>query len=227
MIMRQFHGVETEHKGRSFTREARAYRNLLHGGACSAGVVPHCYGWSKISQAEWPMSRKHDWLLHFRNDAKPLNALVLEFLPDATKMTLRTITPQRAQDAINGLDIVHRARVLHGDIHPRNLLALPEGRVVWVDFECASSWPWKRSVNQFCLQNEMALGWCWLYQKLACLLSLCFVATRLICGDLVFVQLPWKWHALTNSSKTEGEEYQIVMKDLEAALVSQGATIKS
>src|SRR6266481_3206452 len=88
---------------------------------------------SAINQAEWPMSQKHDWLLHFRSDAKPLKALVLEFLPDATRMTLRTITPQRAKDAMNGLDVIHRAHVLHGDVHPRNLMALPEGRVVWVD----------------------------------------------------------------------------------------------
>ena len=45
----QFQGLEHDNrKGRSFFREATAYRYLLHEGVCAAGVVPYCYGYTVI-----------------------------------------------------------------------------------------------------------------------------------------------------------------------------------
>ena len=59
----QFQGLEHDNrKGRSFFREATAYRYLLHEGVCATGVVPYCYGYTVIDPTPWKTSRKRDWL---------------------------------------------------------------------------------------------------------------------------------------------------------------------
>ncbi len=114
------------------------------------------------------MPRKDDWLQPFRSDPKRLKVLVLEFLPCASEMTLRWTTPQTAQAAMDALDIIHRAGVVHGDIDPRNLLVLPEGRVVWIDFELAGTWPHNYYVTTETFHNELGRCWYWLYAQLVC-----------------------------------------------------------
>ena len=165
----QFHGLKHDNrKGRSFFREATAYRYLLHEGVCAAGVVPYCYGYTVIDQTEWKMPRKDDWLRPFRSDPNRPKVLVLEFLPCASQMTLRWTTPQTAQAAMDALNIIHRAGIIHDDIHPRNLLVLPEGRVVWIDFELAGIRYRHHYVTMKAFHDELELCWFWLYEQLVC-----------------------------------------------------------
>ena len=128
--------------------------------------MPNCYGTAVLDQAQWHFPKNHGWLLHFRDGPNPLNSLVLEYFLHASKMTLRCFTLQRAEDAMEALKTSHPTHVAHGDIHPRNLLVLPEGRVVWIDFDSASGRPYYRSTSLLSFQKELALRWYWLYQKL-------------------------------------------------------------
>ena len=111
---------------------------------------------------------RKDWLQPFRSDPKRLKVLVLEFLPCASKMALRWTTPQTTQATMDALNIIHRAGIVHDDIHPRNLLVLPEGRVMWIDFELAVTWPHNYYVTTETLHNELRQCWDWLYVHLLC-----------------------------------------------------------
>ena len=114
------------------------------------------------------MPRKDDWLQPFRSDPKRLKVLVLEFLPCASKMALRWTTPQTTQATMDALNIIHRAGIVHDDIHPRNLLVLPKDRVVWIDFELAGIRSRHHYVTPETLHHELKLCWGWLYRKLVC-----------------------------------------------------------
>lgn len=160
---------------RGYWREAEAYRHFLEDGACNAGIVPYCYGRARIDPAKWPMPMDNDWLYHFRDDPMPTKVLVLEFLPNASPLSIRAITPERAEAALQGLLAVHACCVNHQDISPRNILVLPEGRVVWIDFELAASWPLDYGINAFAFESEMAVAWDILYMQLVCPSSLKFL----------------------------------------------------
>lgn len=101
--------------------------------------MPKCYGWLELSVDDMDSVASLPGIsirLQFlKNDKKPPKALLLEFLEDAQQLSVKTITPQIADAALRSLYHVHASYILHGDMHDRNILVLPTGRVVWVDFD--------------------------------------------------------------------------------------------
>lgn len=70
-------------------------------------------------------------------DVRPPKALVLEFVENATRLSAENITIDIADRVVRGLAAIHAAYVRHGDVAGRNVLVLPQGRVVWIDFDQA------------------------------------------------------------------------------------------
>ncbi|KAF8587320.1 hypothetical protein K439DRAFT_1659148 [Ramaria rubella] len=188
-------------KGRNFFQEAKGYAALLCDGVCAAGFVPQCYGWTTIDQSKWPIAGKHDLLFHFHDETKPLRSLVLEYLPNASQMTVRWINPEMYRTAMLGLDMIHRAGVLQNDIHPRNILVLKDGRVAWIDFESASVWPSNPAVTYENMQHENAYTFFWLYQGM----------------------LPWKWYILRFTEYGQGKDAEL--EAVEADIIQKRGVI--
>lgn len=88
-----------------------------------------------------------------KNDERPPKALLLEFFEGARQLSPNTITPVNADAALRALYHVHASYLMHNDMHGRNILVLPSGRVVWVDFD--SSWPsWKSDEENLIRRQE-------------------------------------------------------------------------
>lgn len=160
--------------------EKEAYAHLLRSGACGAGIVPYCYGWLTLSRGD--MERvcalpedKAAALYGFKNrptiltDRRPPKALILEYIPDAEILSIANITPDIAEAALRSLHQIHRAYVLHGDARRHNLLVLPGGRVVWVDFDaatCASDTHATKRLTRQKLYGELTRTWTFFYREL-------------------------------------------------------------
>lgn len=102
---------------------------------------------------------------------------------------------------MDGMRLIHNAHIIHGDIHPRNLLVLPTGRVVWVDFELASSRDRSGEVSLASLEGEMSYAWYWLYVRL----------------------LPWKLYMLRRLEEKGDQVDEAQKSDIEMTLVSKGS----
>ena len=116
-----------------------AYEHLVHGGACQNGTVPFCFGWLELAKEDLDNLVKlpdlpDAWSYIHQDDGLP-KALLLEYFDGAERMTIDNITVKIADSAVRALYQVHASYVLHNDIHGRNVLVLPGGRVVWVDFD--------------------------------------------------------------------------------------------
>lgn len=127
-----------------FAKEQAAYAHLLHYGASEKGAVPHCYGWLECSADDMAAIAalpdiERPWQM-MKNDPTPPKALLLEYFSDAERLSIDTITPIVADKALRALYRIHASYILHSDIHGRNVLVLPDGRVVWIDFD-ASRYP--------------------------------------------------------------------------------------
>lgn len=58
------------------------------------------------------------------------------------EIDLATYTEDRAATLLDILHKIHDARIYHGDPYPRNIVLQPEtGRVLWIDFNCAQTFP--------------------------------------------------------------------------------------
>jgi RIO-like serine/threonine protein kinase len=64
-------------------------------------------------------------------------ALLLEYLPNARRMSESIITEERALLALGGVQYIQRALIGHGDLQSRNVLVTKDDRVVWIDFDRA------------------------------------------------------------------------------------------
>ncbi|KZT24967.1 hypothetical protein NEOLEDRAFT_1134179 [Neolentinus lepideus HHB14362 ss-1] len=136
-----------------YKREKRAYERLLQHGVCSEGFVPMCYGWFKLHVPEEP-----GWLRSFAGDKSPPLALLIEHIPDTVQLNVSNITVSIAEQAMLAAEYVHGAGVVHNDLDPHNTLIRPDGTVVIIDFDMASTWP-DKDVNRFELKDEMAYCW--------------------------------------------------------------------
>ncbi|KZT24976.1 hypothetical protein NEOLEDRAFT_1178742 [Neolentinus lepideus HHB14362 ss-1] len=145
-----------------YTREKRAYERLLQNGVCSEGFVPMCYGWFKLRVPDEP-----GWLRSFSGDKLSPHALLLEYIPNSVQLNVSNITVSIAEQAMLAAEYVHGAGVLHNDLDPRNTLIRPDGTVVIIDFDMASTWP-DNDVNRLELKCEMSFCWSLYYTTMAC-----------------------------------------------------------
>ncbi|THH00811.1 hypothetical protein EW026_g1751 [Hermanssonia centrifuga] len=125
-----------------FEREKHAYAHLLHYGICEKGTVPRCYGWFDLSRADvehicaLPGIDKD--LAALKTLRRTPKAIILEYFPDAVRLSVTNITLDIADVALRALHTIHSAYVMHKDIHRRNILLLPDNRVIWVDFDSST-----------------------------------------------------------------------------------------
>jgi serine/threonine protein kinase len=101
-------------------------------------IVPYCYGFIAIDDISGAIHGAPRRLLHAFT-AKSANAILLEYIPSATPLSTDNVTPEICRAALQQLERIHAAGVLHGDPLPRNLLVLEDGRVRWIDFDCAKT----------------------------------------------------------------------------------------
>ncbi|KAJ3553829.1 hypothetical protein NM688_g3409 [Phlebia brevispora] len=160
-----------------FRRESEAYAHLLHYGACDRGVVPRCYGWFELSDADIqrcyalpPSEDDPEYLVQLRNaadikrwgpdypyieptlldDRRPPKALLLEYLSDAQQVSISNVTPKIAEAALRALYEIHAS-------------------LVWIDFDestCGSEKFFKKKLTRSALLFELAQGWSLFYQSL-------------------------------------------------------------
>ncbi|CAL1698009.1 unnamed protein product [Somion occarium] len=152
---------------RLYRAEKDAYAHLRHSGACDAGVVPQCFGWLQLSRevaSQLSTQFRLYWELADADEDLPY-ALLLEHFEGAVQISVQNVTFPMAEKALRALYVVHKSYVQHGDISRRNMLLLPDGRFIWIDFDaakCASSPELRRQH----LWGEMHDAWGLFYQGL-------------------------------------------------------------
>ncbi|KAJ5153573.1 uncharacterized protein N7482_010051 [Penicillium canariense] len=124
-------------KGRDLNRfrcELDAYHNLHEFGVCD-GFVPAFHGYiDRIDPSAF-----HPPLKHFVGDKFQPRGILLEYLPGAERLNCENYSEDRFRDAVNGIKEIHGAFVHHHDIYPKNMLVVSGERIVWVDFDVATT----------------------------------------------------------------------------------------
>lgn len=77
----------------------------------------------------------------FLDDRLPLNAVLIEYIPNLQPIDLSNSSEKRLAKLRKILDDIHRAKVLHGDPKPRNMMVSSGeyDRVLWIDFDSAQT----------------------------------------------------------------------------------------
>lgn len=101
------------------------------------------------------------------DEEAPPKGILIEYFSDAVRLSHSTVTEEIAITALEALHHVHTAYVEHGDIHRRNILLLPGGRVVWIDFD-GSATARNEEVRRQDLFLELMQGWSYMYGRLVC-----------------------------------------------------------
>ena len=125
-------------KGRDLNRfrcELNAYHNLREYGVGGRGFVPAFYG--HIDRVD--PSAFHPPLTHFANDKYQSRAILLEYLPCAERLNCENYSDDLFRYAVEGIKQIHDAFVHHHDIYPKNMLVVSSTRIVWVDFDVATT----------------------------------------------------------------------------------------
>ena len=102
------------------------------------------------------------------DDRRPHKAILFKYYPD-TALTKVSISSQCAEVFLKGLHKIHATYVLHGDVNSRNILLMPDNRVMWCDFDestCGSETVWRKKLTREKLLSELKLGWDLLYPSL-------------------------------------------------------------
>lgn len=125
-----------------YMREKSAYEKLYRSGICSQGTVPNYFGFLEhIDARRWEPE-----LPAFAPDEHPLNALFIEYIPGTQMLDIDTFSKARMKKFLDGLKIIHKAHVLHGDPRPRNVMIVTAQeeesveRVLWLDFDHATTY---------------------------------------------------------------------------------------
>lgn len=107
-------------------------------GLCDRGIIPQFYGTMKHLNPDL----YRPYLDVFRNDASFPDAILIEYISGAEQLSRINYTSERMDKFIEYLEDIHRAAVLHCDIHPRNMWIFPDSvdRVVWLDFNRAQTY---------------------------------------------------------------------------------------
>ena len=77
----------------------------------------------------------------FLNDKLPPNAVLIEYIPGMQQIDLPNFSEERMAKFRRILDSMHRARVQHGDPHPRTMMvqAGKYERLLCIDFDSANT----------------------------------------------------------------------------------------
>lgn len=125
-------------KGRDLNRfrcELNAYHHLYEFGVCDRGIVPAFYGYiDRIDPSAF-----HPPLEIFVNDKFQPRATLLDYLPHAEKLDCSNHSQDLVRYAVNGKREIHSAFVHHRDIYPKNMLVVSGDRIVWIDFDVATT----------------------------------------------------------------------------------------
>lgn len=70
------------------------------------------------------------------------NAILIEYIPHMQMIDLQTFSTDRMNKFVNILKDIHRAKVLHHDPYPRNMMVVPGDpeRILWIDFDRAQTY---------------------------------------------------------------------------------------
>lgn len=90
------------------------------------------------------------WMPSGKGLTNQRHALLLEYLPDARRISSALITEKVALEAFAGAQSIQKAMIWHGDQVERNLLVTRDGRPVWVDFDRAEV---LNEINEILLQD--------------------------------------------------------------------------
>lgn len=162
-----------------FRKESEAYAHLLHYGVDKTGVVPHCYGWFDLKDEDVEGASAFPPIEHEGEDdvqpltvtMRPSKGILLEYFPDAMVLTSDNFTPKIADTALRALYRIHTAYIKHREIEQKNILLLPDGRVVWISFDSAVC-AWERNqhykINRRDLFDELSEGWSLIYSEIVC-----------------------------------------------------------
>lgn len=118
-----------------FRCELNAYKNLHKFGVCDRGFVPAFYGY--IDRLD--PSAFHPPLERFVSDKYQPRAILLEYLPGSERLNCVNYSQSLFRWAIEGIQEIHNAFVHHRDIYPKNMLVVRGERVVWTDFDVATT----------------------------------------------------------------------------------------
>jgi hypothetical protein len=78
----------------------------------------------------------------FSNDKYLPCAILLEYIPQMRDIDTITYSEERWERAVEGIELIHEALVLHKDTYPKNTVITsdhPE-RVLWIDFDRAETY---------------------------------------------------------------------------------------
>lgn len=156
--------AEEHHEWREtdiFKCESAAYQRLKETGLCDKGIVPDFYGViTDIQPEKWPE------LKVFKYDDYPPNAVLMEYIPGIERMHLGNFSKERMDKLKEYLAEINAVRVLHDDIHPRNMIVATyngKERVLWIDFDRAQTYARDKPLTDYA-QRVFALepgyfGW--------------------------------------------------------------------
>lgn len=153
-----------------FEAEKDAYAHLLHHGVCADGIVPHCFGHLQLGRERMDEmlalpNVSEECELELRHRKQPPDALLLQYFPGARQLTQDDATEKLADTAVRALWRIHAAYVQHGDVLPRNILLLPDGRVVLVDFNRARTPCGASPCSKEDLVAELSEMWVMFYKQ--------------------------------------------------------------
>jgi hypothetical protein len=107
-----------------FICESTAYRRLMEAGICQRGITPKLYG--NIENLDPTQCLPH--LEAFVNDPGPPTAIFLEYIPGIRPIHWSNYNAKRMQNFARGMEEIQKALVLHGDVNPRNMMAVATTR---------------------------------------------------------------------------------------------------
>jgi serine/threonine protein kinase len=123
-----------------FEDETKAYRMLNHYGVMKKGLVPQIFGIGK-----WDRKKMREFLagvdiftLNGLLNAHPFHVILMEYLNGAERLSEENCDEDVADNVCKGLEEIHRAHVLHGDIAARNIMVMENNAVIWLDFSCST-----------------------------------------------------------------------------------------
>jgi hypothetical protein len=102
---------------------------------CERGFVPFFHGC--IDRLD--PSHFHQQLNHFKEDKFLPRAIVLEYLPEAERLNCLNYSDDLFRSAVDGIREIHDALIHHYDVYPKNMLVVSGTKIVWIDFDVATT----------------------------------------------------------------------------------------